>query len=117
MEQRAVVRFLTLKKLSAKDITAELEGVDGHEALCLSAVRKWRKRLANGIITLEDDPRSVRPSQSDLSGSVHAHIEESPVILCKRVCQKLRIAKKLAYAFCMKLLGSDSIICSGFRMY
>jgi hypothetical protein len=40
MEQRAVVRFLTLKKLSARDITAELEGMYGYEVLSLLAVRK-----------------------------------------------------------------------------
>jgi hypothetical protein len=42
-EQRAIVRFLTLKKLSAKHITAELEGLYGHEALSLSVAKKWRK--------------------------------------------------------------------------
>jgi hypothetical protein len=38
MEQRTVLRFLTLKKLSARDITIELEGVYGYEALSLSTV-------------------------------------------------------------------------------
>jgi hypothetical protein len=38
---------LTLKKLSARDATAELEEVYGHEALCLLAVKKWRKRFVN----------------------------------------------------------------------
>jgi hypothetical protein len=61
MEQRAAVRFSTLKKLSARDITVELEGVYGHEALSLSAVKKRRKRFANGRITLKDDPRSGTP--------------------------------------------------------
>jgi hypothetical protein len=65
MELRAVVRFFTAKKLFARGIRAELEGVDGYEALCLSAVEKWRRRFANGRITLEDDPRSGRPPQSD----------------------------------------------------
>jgi hypothetical protein len=47
MEQRAAIQLLTLKKLSAKDITAELEGVYGHEALSLSVVKKWRKQFVN----------------------------------------------------------------------
>jgi hypothetical protein len=33
MEPREVIRFFTLKKVSARDITAELEGVHGHETL------------------------------------------------------------------------------------
>jgi hypothetical protein len=40
MEQRAVVRFLTLKNLSARGTMAELEGLDGHEALSLSALKE-----------------------------------------------------------------------------
>jgi hypothetical protein len=40
MEQRAVVRFLALTKMSAKAIGAELEVVYSHESLCLSAVKR-----------------------------------------------------------------------------
>jgi hypothetical protein len=60
MAQLAVVRFLTLKKWSARDITAELERVYGHKALSLSAVKKLRERFVNERITLEDNLRSGR---------------------------------------------------------
>jgi hypothetical protein len=61
MEQRTVVRFFTLKKLSARDIRGELEDVYGYAALSLSAVKKWRKPFANGRISLEGDPRYEDP--------------------------------------------------------
>jgi hypothetical protein len=61
MQQRAIVRFLTFKKLSARDITAELEGISGREALFLLAFKVWRKRAVNGRIMMEDDSRSERP--------------------------------------------------------
>jgi transposase len=61
MEHRAVVRFFTRKKLSARDATAELEEVHRHEALSLSAVKKWRKRFVNRRITLDKDLRSGKP--------------------------------------------------------
>jgi hypothetical protein len=64
MKQRAAVGFLALKKLSAKGIRTDLEGVYGHEALCLSAVKKRRKRFTNGIITLKYEPRSGRPHRA-----------------------------------------------------
>jgi hypothetical protein len=38
---------LALKKLPARDITVELKGVYGHEALSLSVVKKGRKRFAS----------------------------------------------------------------------
>jgi hypothetical protein len=65
MEQHAVIRFMTLKKLFARDISAELEGMYGHEALSLSAVKKWRKRFVDGRTTLEDDPQSEKLPRSD----------------------------------------------------
>jgi hypothetical protein len=55
MKQRAVVQFLTVKQLSANGIRAELEGVHGHKALCLSAMKKWRNAFPNGRIMPEDD--------------------------------------------------------------
>jgi transposase len=70
MEQRTVVRFLTLKKLSAGDITIELEEVYGHEALSLSAVNNWCKRFMNKRITVKDEPRSGKPPRRDLCESL-----------------------------------------------
>jgi hypothetical protein len=80
MELPAIVRFLTLKKLFAWDMMAELERVHGSKALSLSAVKKWRKRFANGRITLEDDSRSGRPPGIDLCESLRALIDETPYI-------------------------------------
>jgi transposase len=57
MEQRAVIRFFTLKGLKARDIQAELKSVYGPEALALSTVKKWRKRFHEGRTDLIDDPR------------------------------------------------------------
>jgi hypothetical protein len=84
MEQRTVVRFLTLKKLSARDFTAELKKVYGHEALSLSAVKNAREHFVNGRITLRDDPRSGRQSQSDLYKSLQALIDETLFISSER---------------------------------
>jgi hypothetical protein len=61
MEQRAFVRFLTLKKLSAREIMTQLQSVYGHKAFSLPGVKKLGKRFVNGRITLEDGARSERP--------------------------------------------------------
>jgi hypothetical protein len=95
MEQRAAVHYLPIKKLSAKGFRTEFEAVDDHEALSLFVVKKWRKRFANGRINLGDDPRSGRLLESHLAESVRAMLEEIPVISCKRMCKKLRIAKTM----------------------
>jgi hypothetical protein len=100
MEQYAAVRFFALKKLSAKDIRAELEAVYVDEALSLSAVKKRRKRFTNGKINLECDPRSERPLQGNPCESVQAFIKEGRFTNCKGMCQKLCIVKTT----CMRVM-------------
>jgi transposase len=115
MKQRAVVRFFALKKPSAKDVKAELEGVHGHEAFSLSAVKKWRNRFANGGINLEDDPRSGRSRERDLCKSGRVFIEESPIMACRRMCQELCIAQT-ACPSCTNILRSESAISGELRI-
>jgi hypothetical protein len=74
-------------------ITAELEGVYGHETLSLSTGKKWRRRFVNGRITLEDNFRSGKPPWSDLCEFLPVLMDETPFISCKRMCQKPRMAK------------------------
>jgi hypothetical protein len=45
MNQRTVVRVLTLKGLKAQEIEMELAGAYGDEALHISALKKWRVRF------------------------------------------------------------------------
>jgi hypothetical protein len=78
---------------------AKLEGVYEHEALSLLAVKKQRKMLSNGRITLEDDLRSGRVPRSDLSDSLRAIIDEISFISCRRRCQKLEIPKTICAGY------------------
>jgi hypothetical protein len=105
MEQRAFVRFFTLKKLSARDVTPELEGEHGPDGFSLSAVKKWRKRFVTGRITLEDNPRSGRRPRSDLCESPWALIDEITLISCTCMCQKLWIPKTT----CLCVLDEDLV--------
>jgi transposase len=84
-EQSTVFRSLIFKKLSARDIAFELEGVYGHEALSRSAVKKWCKRFINGRIALKDDVRPGRPPKRDLCESLRVLTDEAPFISCKRM--------------------------------
>jgi hypothetical protein len=103
MEQRSVIRFLTLKKLFARDITDELEGMDGHEAPSLSAAKNGRTELVNGRITLGDDPGSGRTARSDLCESSRVLVDETLFISCKCMCQKLRFLKTT----CLRIFHKD----------
>jgi hypothetical protein len=69
----------------------------------LSAVKKRRKRFANGRITLEDCPQSGRGPRSDLYESLRAVIDETPFISCRNIYQKLSIPKTT----CLRVLHED----------
>jgi hypothetical protein len=116
MEQRAFMQFLSLKKLSARDITAELEGVYGDQVLPPAAVKKWRKRFANGIVILEDDPQSGRRPRNDLCEFIQAMINKTPFISYKRVRQKLRIPKTICLRVLHGDLGLRNVISGGFHI-
>ena len=60
--QRAIVYFLWKENVPPKDIARRLSAVFGDNAMQLRTVYKWVQRYAGGRESLEDDPRSGRPS-------------------------------------------------------
>lgn len=84
MEQRAVIRFLTLKGLHAGAIVAELRCVYKEDALALATVKKWRKRFVEGRTSLCDNPRSERSLSNDLAEAIASMLREKPSLHAKR---------------------------------
>jgi hypothetical protein len=99
MEQRAVIRFFTLKGSSPRYIHTELEYVYGDDALCLRAVYKWYERFLQGRTELFDNPRSGRPVQNDLGDALRGMLEGFPFTSCKLLCVRFGIAK----ATCLRI--------------
>jgi transposase len=100
MEQRAVMRFVTLKGLSLKDIHPRFESVYMDQALCLRTVYKWHERFMQRRTKLFDDPRSGQSLQNDLANTLRAMIREFSFTLCKRLCTHFRLAKST----CLRIL-------------
>jgi transposase len=103
MEQRALIRFFTLKGLKAKEIRAELELVYGPEALALLTVKKWRKRFHEGRTDLIDNRRPGRPVTHDLAEAIQSMLAERPFLSCKVLCRHLRIGN----ATCLRIPHND----------
>lgn len=63
-EQRANIKFCVLLQKSASETLEMLNQAYGNEAMKKSQVYEWHKRFREGRVSIEDDPRSGRPSTS-----------------------------------------------------
>lgn len=61
IEHRAVMKFLTLEKISPKEIFDRMAVVYQDSAPSYSTVKEWTSRFKCGQDTLDDDPRQSRP--------------------------------------------------------
>ncbi|KAL0831014.1 hypothetical protein ABMA28_001900 [Loxostege sticticalis] len=63
-EQRAVIKYLCLKKMSTKEFFLDIQQTLGDHALPYSTVAYWVAEFKRGRSTCEDDQRTGRPSTS-----------------------------------------------------
>jgi transposase len=77
LEQRAVIRDLTLENLSVTEIAIELqsESVYGTDALKYSTVSKWMLCCQDGSDDLFDSACSGTASRSDLAAPVQSLLQ------------------------------------------
>src|SRR6266536_5945261 len=61
IEQRSVIKFLTLEKSASKEIHECLVAVYGESAASYSTVKEWSSRFKRGRLSLEDDRHSRCP--------------------------------------------------------
>ena len=61
---RAVIEYMCIKGLSAKDIYDDMVQTLGATAPCYTTVKKWAAEFKRGRTSIEDDPRSGRPSEA-----------------------------------------------------
>lgn len=62
LEYRAIIKFLILEQVQAKEIFERMTAVYGTECPSYSTVKRWAAEFKRGKQSLEDDPRSGRPA-------------------------------------------------------
>jgi histone-lysine N-methyltransferase SETMAR len=72
IQQRSVVRFLTLEGQTPKDIHPRLQNVYGQEALSRTQVYFWAAETKRGRIAVQDEERSGRPSDAASEQNIEA---------------------------------------------
>jgi transposase len=103
MEQRTVLRFLTLKGLNPQHIRSELKSVYHEDAFARPTISKWHARFRDRRTELSDDPRSDRPRKSDSAEVIFSMLDERPFLSCTLLARQFRIAK----ATCLRILRED----------
>lgn len=96
IEQRAIIKYLVKKGLDYKAVHQELLEVYGNEAPSRSTVHVWCREFKCGRTSLEDDPRSGRPSTSsdqEHVSAVEALIMENRRITTRMIAATLSISK------------------------
>lgn len=81
--------------VKAADIFRELQSIGGGCAPSRSMVFEWADRFKSGRITVEDDPRSGRPSTAinkESTARVLAVIQEDPHATVKEIAEEVGIS-------------------------
>ena len=69
---RAVIEFLTLENVQPQQIHNRMIVVYGENAPSYATVKRWAAEFRRGRTSLEDDPRSGRPSDAVCEENCHA---------------------------------------------
>ena len=80
---RAVIEFFTLENVQPQQIHNRMIVVHGENAPSYAAVKRWAAKFRRGRTSLEDDPRSERPS--DAVCEENCHTVENIVMQNRRV--------------------------------
>jgi hypothetical protein len=114
MEQRGVIHFLTLKRLKAQNVHAELTSVYGPEALALATVKKWPRRFQQGERDLFNDSRSGAPLTNDFGEAIGSMLAERLFSPRKVLCRHFSIGKtawmRILHAKLGFSLGAASLV-------
>jgi histone-lysine N-methyltransferase SETMAR len=112
IEQRAVIKFLTLEKKGPKEIHERLVGVYGDSALSDKTVKKWSKLFKWGRLSLEDDHRSGRPNEAvtpDTIKKVEELVMSDRRFKCQKLADKVGISKTSVLKILHQHLGMSKI--------
>lgn len=71
IEQRAVIKYLFKKGLTPKNIHNDMTETLGESAPSYTTVKKWVAEFKRGRESIEDDPRSGRPTTSTTPENIH----------------------------------------------
>ncbi|CAK9801756.1 Histone-lysine N-methyltransferase SETMAR [Anthophora plagiata] len=106
LEFRAVIKFLVKDRVDLKATMDKMKSVYGNECPSDSFIKYWHREFKCGRVSIEDEPRSGRPTEidySNLAPKIKAAIEEN------RKCDLNSLALKynVSYGVIQKIVTKD----------
>jgi transposase len=77
IELRVLIRYCWKRRLSTRDAAKEICDAEGEGTVHYTTVSRWYKRFDSGDLSLEDQPRSGRPSTLD-NEDLRTALEDEP---------------------------------------
>lgn len=102
---REVIRFLTLRGLTATKILGEMQ-VYGEHCPSYTTIRRWRLRfVGDPWCSLDDSPRSGRPINRDSIELVREHLGEYPFSSVRVIAAATSIPRATVHSILTEQLG------------
>ena len=94
-EQRVIIKFYVKLGKSLMEIKVDLEKVYGDYALKKSGICKWIRRFREGHDTINDNPKSGRPSTSvtdKIIADVQQHVKQDCQVTVREIAETFSIS-------------------------
>jgi len=105
-EQRVCIRFCFLLAKTAAETVTMLQEAFKEEALSQARVYKWFSRFKRGDMSLEDQPRSGRPSTSRTEENIQK-IRDAIMFDRHRTIDKLEAMTGVSWSSCQRILTEE----------
>lgn len=112
VEIRAVIKFFVISGKLATEIHKIIRDVLGESAPSFTTVSKWTSEFKRGRQSIEDDPRSGRPSTSvnfEMVDKVHDMVLTDRRVKVREIAEALKISSGSVYTMLSDVLGMSKL--------
>jgi len=103
-EQRVCIKFCFLLGKTATETVTMLREAFNEEALSQAKVYKWFSWFKHGDMSLEDQPRSGRPSASRTNENIKK-IRDAIMFDCRRTIDELEALTGVSWSSCQRIVA------------